>query len=621
MTTQNSINTTFKEFSINNENINKKAPTIPEKPIQDKDAQMSDATKLMIGATALATTIALGIYIARKGKFKNLNNTTSDVIPNNTKPLSQATERTQTPKTETVLPNNQENAKPINNIVEETTENINKTEPQPQTGKAETQPKTKEDAITENQNKVEETIKEELEEKTETILPQKQESEEIATASELSKFQLSKEDSEIKNNLEKFLGCEFSEELYLKIKTELLNKGKDEFDYNTYYFRSQYIQRYLSDTTGCYRSQINSLFEDIKYTINWKIKPNNVLEDETLKTILFNIESKKLYVMKLNKWNILHYLQNLYEKNPNVNFKNKERFINAYNEMANSWLYRIRDKKLSSEVKNKIMQELLGFQQGIGHYSKPEEITDADYISAILSAARSKMRKNADITSSQYLNEIALDLAKKISPSYEDATRLAIENNNHTVDLLKRRGDKYLPLKQTELYDKETQDFIINEYIDCELGGAYKINYALRNEGFNKTDEYTKSVIKGLDELIEESDKLDNDYVVYRALGFSADSDKWEQWKKIGSIITDKGFVSTTPTNGTYLRMFGGRPGKNYILRIKLPKGTQGINMRKLDYLQNEKNEEYLLPRNSSFKVLGVDESTKVIDLEYLLPE
>lgn len=609
MTAQSSVNIAFKDFSKINENINKKIPTIPDKQIQDKDSQKIDATKLMIGATVLATTIALGIYVAKRGRFKNEK---IDIVQNN-KPISQTTQTTQTAQTShqsiDIKQKNEDATASVENTINNITENeIKKTEVPSEKIITETQTQPKTDI---NPQKISNSESKDL---------PKQISETTPSATTISKLQLSKEDSEIKNNLEKFLGCEFSEELYLKIKPEMLNKGKDEYFNNTYYFRSQDIQLYLSDTTGCYRSKINSLFEDIEYTIKWKIKPNNVLEDETLKTILFNIESKKSYVMKLNKWNILHYLQNLYEKNPNVNFKNKERFINAYNEMANSWLYRIRDKKLSSEVKNKIMQELLGFQQGIGHYSKPEEITDADYISAILSAARSKMGKNADITSSQYLNEIALDLAKKISPSYEDATRLAIENNNHTVDLLKRRGDKYLPLKQTELYDEETQDFIINEYIDCELGGAYKINYALRNEGFNKTDEYTKSVIKGLDELIEESDKLDNDYVVFRALGFSADSDKWEQWKKIGSIITDKGFVSTTPTNGTYLRMFGGRPGKNYILRIKLPKGTQGINMRKLDYLQNEKNEEYLLPRNSSFRVLGVDESTKVIDLEYLLP-
>ena len=43
--------------------------------------------------------------------------------------------------------------------------------------------------------------------------------------------------------------------------------------------------------------------------------------------------------------------------------------------------------------------------------------------------------------------------------------------------------------------------------------------------------------------------------------------------------------------------------------------------MNNFCFLNNGKNNEYLLPRNSYFRVLGVDESTKVIDLEYLLPE
>jgi len=615
MTTQNSINTTFKEFPINNENINKKAPTIPEKPIQDKDAQMLDATKLMIGATALATTIALGVYIARKGKFKNLNNTTSDVIPNNTKPLSQATERTQTPKTETVLPNNQENAKPINNIVEETTENINKTEPQPQTGKAETQPKTKEDAITENQNKVEETIKEELEEKTETILPQKQESEEIATASELSKFQLSKEDIEIKTNMQNILGTEISDDLYLQIK----NTPSRYTDERRFYFES--LHRYTNENCDIER---NCLFMHTLSVIK-NIRPETPLEDEILKLFKLQIETK-LHNLDINliKWNTYNYLKKLYEQNPDVNFKNKEQIINFYHEMENNWLSRIKEAELSPQEKNYIMQNLLDFKQGIGYYKTPEQITNADYISAILLAARQKI-KFYEQPQNTHLEEIALNLAKKISPSYEEATKLAIEDKyNVSLDLLYRKGDNLMLDRPTKLYDKKIQNFVIDEYVICGDGdghGAYLLNQILREDGFENAPKHTQEVISRLDTIIKESDKLDKDYIVYRALGFANNSEEWLPWKKVGSVITDKGFVSTAPKNGTYINMFGGRPGESYILRIKLPKGTQGINMNNFNYLANGNNNEYLLPRNSSFKVLGVDESTKVIDLEYLLPE
>ena len=57
----------------------------------------------MIGATALAATVALGVYVVRKGRVKTT--ISEDPVPNGVKPRSKVTETPQTQKVETVLPN------------------------------------------------------------------------------------------------------------------------------------------------------------------------------------------------------------------------------------------------------------------------------------------------------------------------------------------------------------------------------------------------------------------------------------------------------------------------------------------------------------------------------------
>ena len=132
-------------------------------------------------------------------------------------------------------------------------------------------------------------------------------------------------------------------------------------------------------------------------------------------------------------------------------------------------------------------------------------------------------------------------------------------------------------------------------------------------------EPYLARTIKGLDRLTTEAEHaIPHDAVVLRAMG---SGEYINQFRQVGSIVTDKGFVSTTPSMGTYTNMFGGRPGESYIMRIKLPKGTTGCNMGRCKGVYWGENEEFLLPRNSQFRVLEVDDKAKIIEVEYILPK
>ena len=426
-------------------------------------------------------------------------------------------------------------------------------------------------------------------------------------AGQVEKIQLSEEDIKIKSNMQNLLGAEISDDIYLKIKNTQSDYSKG--------FSFSDLHNY-TDEYGFNRERY-SLFEHIKNTL-YSIETKSPLENESICMLQLKLLDKVgIYDSNLKKWNYFNYLQGLYSKHPEVNFKNKEQILEAYNQMANTWLAPLKGIEISASEKDVIMEQLLGFKQGIGSYITPDEVSNADFINAILHNNRFPDRK-------ERFNQLALSVAKKINPSYEEATRVAIDNGWSGINLLYRKGDNLIKPEATKVYDQKTQDFIINSYLNCgddTLYGAYYLNSLLRDKPFDKIDVDAQDVIKGLDKLVKESDKLDKDYVVYRTLGFPVDSEQYLPWKTIGNVVTDKAFVSTTPTNGTYLNMFGGRQGTNYVLRIKLPKGTQGINMYNMDYLSNGKNSEYLLPRSSSFKILGVNEDTKIIDVEYLLPE
>lgn len=144
----------------------------------------------------------------------------------------------------------------------------------------------------------------------------------------------------------------------------------------------------------------------------------------------------------------------------------------------------------------------------------------------------------------------------------------------------------------------------VAEYVD-----AYPYNSALRNGQFDGK-ELPKSV-QLMDNVIEKSKGLEDDAYVYRAVGGYLESQaKFMDSIKEGAIITDKSFVSTAKNIDRQFKYFLER-GNSIAMRIKLPKGTKGINV-------NES--EFILPRGAQIKVNSIDKVNGIADCEYILP-
>lgn len=116
-----------------------------------------------------------------------------------------------------------------------------------------------------------------------------------------------------------------------------------------------------------------------------------------------------------------------------------------------------------------------------------------------------------------------------------------------------------------------------------------------------------------MDSAIEKAQPLKHDAYVYRAVSghIFADDIKFIESIKEGVIITDKAFVSTAKDVDAQFKHFLGF-GNSMALRIKLPKGTKGLNVN---------YSEFVLPRGAQIKVNKIDRVNGIADCEYILPD
>jgi hypothetical protein len=78
-----------------------------------------------------------------------------------------------------------------------------------------------------------------------------------------------------------------------------------------------------------------------------------------------------------------------------------------------------------------------------------------------------------------------------------------------------------------------------------------------------------------------------------------------------GKVLTDKGFASTSVNVG------GGFGGQKLVIRV--PKGAKGLFVRPLSHYAGE--DEFLLPRNSKFKVISVSPKQKTYGYDVITVE
>ena len=180
----------------------------------------------------------------------------------------------------------------------------------------------------------------------------------------------------------------------------------------------------------------------------------------------------------------------------------------------------------------------------------------------------------------------------------------------------KQKSFEYLD----RIFSKEEAKVVASLYKDN------KYNYLLR-AGQIKPDEVQE--IKVLNEIIEKSKPLEEDTIMYRGIRTKRNWDDFGELdfsKNIyeGAILEDKGFASATRVYGDELAQVDPHwleePDSGYILRIKVPKDTKGIDCRGFSGIEAENglNSVFYLPMNSKFHISKIDDEARIIDCELL---
>ena len=233
------------------------------------------------------------------------------------------------------------------------------------------------------------------------------------------------------------------------------------------------------------------------------------------------------------------------------------------------------------------------------------------------SSRKNVINKDIDITKQKIFKEVydnadIVDLQKEMNNlhtiRYDEPDRylyvkkLLAEMAEARRKKLKEMGGNLIPEKniQNRKFNDEENKIIFKYRKNSSI-----YNDALRN---NKTNTNLNEEIKILDSLIEHSQPLKKECIVYRLIPNNIlDIDNL----KTGEIITDKAFMSTgTSTETGEFAQSLNTYIDSFIYRINLPAGTKG-----LDY----GCEEFILPRNSKIQINSIDRKLGIIDVSLIL--
>jgi hypothetical protein len=122
-------------------------------------------------------------------------------------------------------------------------------------------------------------------------------------------------------------------------------------------------------------------------------------------------------------------------------------------------------------------------------------------------------------------------------------------------------------------------------------------------------------MIDGMDKAIASAPPTTSDMTVYR--GIKGNGLDFFETLKTGDTFNDKGFVSTTlDTDVATAFSVQGTMYQGIVMRMRLPAGTAGLFPTSITGLGSlsSREAEFVLPRNSNFKVLN--NQGKIWDVE-----
>ncbi len=207
-------------------------------------------------------------------------------------------------------------------------------------------------------------------------------------------------------------------------------------------------------------------------------------------------------------------------------------------------------------------------------------------------------------------------LKDRLRDVYPKITNIAKDNEKRQ----RERVARIIRSNDTPLQFEDKRLFTSHE---AEMIGSYQDEYAFNAPlRLDKIKPEQSIEIRTMDAMMEDAKPLSQPAVVYRGIVTNKDGSMLDFARAFydGNIIHDKGFVSTSRNAAETIANFGEQSG--YVMRINLPKGTKGIDCRRFTMrdLPSGANAEFILPRDSEFRINSVDDNYKIIDLDYLLP-
>jgi hypothetical protein len=128
------------------------------------------------------------------------------------------------------------------------------------------------------------------------------------------------------------------------------------------------------------------------------------------------------------------------------------------------------------------------------------------------------------------------------------------------------------------------------------------LNSYLRNDPGKMPEKYS-NLTKNIDSAISKQDPLPADTVVYRGLSYKGAFGNKKPNELIGSVIEDKGFMSTSMSKEVS-DTFG-----STTLKITVPAGAKGLDMASnLGTVSSKIEKEILLPRGTRFQITSVNQ-------------
>ncbi len=146
-----------------------------------------------------------------------------------------------------------------------------------------------------------------------------------------------------------------------------------------------------------------------------------------------------------------------------------------------------------------------------------------------------------------------------------------------------------------------------------------KLRYG-KNKFSGSFQEEVDNTIKKLEDIFADNTKITTNNkrkTLYRALQDILSDEDIAKLNKVGSIIEDKSFCSTTTDLNAAKRFAHG----NTILEIDFPKDAKYLDMDKIFNIDRQHwNEgEFLLNKGAKFQVTGFDSENNIIKVRYLL--